>query len=322
MPVGLRKIQAVFAKVESSEGVDAAPGATDAIQLAEPGTIVPGAEMVHARPDLHTQLLAEAAPLPPGAKWGEATFRFYVRGRGAAYATTAGPEVHALIQASAYSAVFNTNLWDYESAPFNQKTVTLDLFQGLDTGVWLKHKLLGAMCSRLSYTARGGGVGFFEAVVRGKYVAPQDASPTGPTYLTSVPPIIGAASAVGLAAFATGKVAEIGSAIENTLGPRISANDPDGLAGFRVVNQRLAWNIALESVPVATYDVFGKWASAVAEALAVAHGTVQFNRFKVDADKATIADVPTYRERNGLIDFAANGICGVDGTNKMRWRFD
>ena len=41
--------------------------------------------------------LESEAPLAPSYMWGELAFRLYARGKGSAYATTAGPETHAVL---------------------------------------------------------------------------------------------------------------------------------------------------------------------------------------------------------------------------------
>lgn len=322
-PVGLRKLQALFVGVEASEGVDPTLAGANALQLVEPATIQPGAEAPNARPDLHNQLLDEAAPAPPGAKWAEITGRLYVRGRGGAYSTSQTAEPHALIRGGGFSEAFAAGAWTLDSVSVNQPSLTFYGFQGLDTGVWVKHVLLGAKLSRLAYLFTGGGVGFWEFTARGKYVAPADQSLLSPTYQTAVPPVIGATGAVALGAFATGRVASGSVEVTNTLAPRLDANAADGLAGFTIVNRRIVATLDFEKVRLTDYDPFTKWTGATSEALAIRHNNgVAGNRLKVDADKATYIEPPAYVERNGLIDYRAQLLLSPEGTSRCKFTFD
>src|SRR5947209_8285655 len=122
--VQLKHIEVGLVKIESTEGTDAVPVATNSIQLIEPATLAIGAEVTNPRPDLQNQLLDEAYPLPPSAKYAEISGRWQVRGKGAAYAAyTVGsevPEIHPILAAAGFSQTGSfgagTESWVYDSA--------------------------------------------------------------------------------------------------------------------------------------------------------------------------------------------------------------
>lgn len=322
-PVMLRKLQALFVGVEASEGVDPTLAGANALQLAEPATISPAAEQLNQRPDMHNQLLDEAAPAAPGGKSYEISGRLYVRGRGGAYSTSQASEPHALLAGAGFPGVFAAGAWTHDSVSVNQPSLTFYGFEGLDTNVWVKKVLTGAKLSRLAYVWEWGSVGFWEFTARGKYVAPADQSLLTPTYQTSIPPIIGASGAVAIGAYSTGKFPRGSIEIVNTLAARGDANSTDGLAGFTITSRRIIATLQGEGVRVADYDPLTKWSSNANEALQIRHNNaVAGNRLKVDADKATIMEPPPGQERDGFVDFRAQYLLSPEGSNRCKFTFD
>jgi hypothetical protein len=316
----LRRIQVLYAKVEATEGTDPVPVAADALQLVEPATLEFGAEMPNLREDLHNQQLEPAGPLAPSFKWAEVTGRLYQRGKGSAYATTAGPEPHALLQGAGLSATFSTDHWDYDTLAGlagGLKTLTFYCFAGLDTAVHVLHKILAARLSRLAFVYEAGAPGFIEFAARGEYAAPTDTTVIAPSYGTATPPLFAAAGSWALGSFSAGLVARAGVTIENTLAHRASANS--SATRYALTGRRLGWTAEVEAARVADYDPFTKWASATQEALAIVLGAAGGNnRITISADKAQIAERPRYSERGGLMRFDLTGILDPSGTNRCK----
>src|SRR5258708_3023980 len=122
MPVLTKSLAAAFVKVETTEGVDAVPAAGDAVQLIEHAVLSWGHEVQNEQADLENQLLDEAFPLPPAAKYHEVALKCWIRGAGAAYnGTTVFPETHAVLQAGGLSATFNATKEDYDTASTGTK---------------------------------------------------------------------------------------------------------------------------------------------------------------------------------------------------------
>lgn len=315
-----RRIQVAFAKLEVTEGTDPVPTGPDALQLVEPATLSWGAEVPNPRDDQHNQFLEPVAPLAPSYPWAEITLRLYQRGKGAAYATTAGPEPHALIQAAGFSAVFTTDRWDYDTLSAvagGLKTVTIYAFQGLDTGVHVLHKILAGRVTRLRFGYSAGGLGTIEVTVRGEYVAPSDTVVIAPSYMTAAPPRWAAAASWALGSFSTGLIGQASVTIENTPGFRENANAAS--TRYLLTGRRLLWDVTVEAARIADYDPFAKYISQVQEALVVAIGAVaQNNRIVITADRAQISDPPRYEERNGLMRFALSGVLDPGGTNRCK----
>ncbi len=327
----IQKIQALVVAVEATEGTDAVPdAANDAVQLIEPATIAFGAEQSNARPGLVNDLLDEAAPVQPGAKWCEITGQLHIRGAGAAYDAGTKPEPDAINQAagmrSTLDATGGAEDYTYDTISASMKTVTCYGYQALETGVWVRHDLLAGRASRVAWRFPAGSPGIYEFTIRGKYVEPTDDAPdNAPSYQTTVAPNFGAATGWQIGAFTTAVVRDATVAIENTLAPRLSGNAADGLAGYIQTARRVTFGATFEGMRITDYNQFTKWTGATAEALRIncPGGTgTQYNRLQIDADKATILDAPAYQDVNGVMHVSLSGLCSPEGTNRSLVTYD
>lgn len=326
MPYQLKHIQVAYAKVEATEGTDATPAAGDAIRLLEGAGMVYGAEEINDRPDLHNQLLDEAGPVDPGAKYVEFTGRCNIRGLGATYTTTSVPELHAIFQGAGMSATFAAAAWKYDTASTLLKSITMKIWSGTDTGVHVLHTMLAGRISRLRLLFPAGKPAVAEFTARGLYVAPSDTAVINPAYpSTTVEPRVNAASSFTLGALANAVLREAEVSWENTLQPRRNANAADGLSGYGIVSRRINWGARFEAARIADYDAFTKWVTAVYDTLDITvpggAGTA-FNRMKFAADKAAILDAPTYQDDSGIYLFGLSGKCTPEGTQRAEIAFD
>src|SRR5579859_4217041 len=166
MDLQLIHVEDVFCKIEATEGTDATCAGTDAIQLIKPAVLTFGAEVLNPRDDLQNQLLDTAQPLSPAAKWTDITLVGQIRGLGSAYAATAVPEIHALLQAFGFSATFSVNKWIYDTASTSLKTATLYGFRGTAQGNFVKHVITAARGKTLTIKFPAGQPAEFTAVLR------------------------------------------------------------------------------------------------------------------------------------------------------------
>lgn len=322
MPVLTRQLSTFFVKVEVTEGTDAVPTATDALQLTEHAVFSWGAEIMNAQSDLNNQLLDEAFPLPPAAKFAEVTAKGWCRGRGSAYdAGTGVSELHALLQAAGLAGVFTTSRWDFDTASTGTKTVTIYGFRETDTGVWVKYAILGARVTSLRFRMSAGKPIEWEATIRGLFVQPSDGGQITPTYQTAVPPLFFGASSWALGSYSTGLVRSAEVGLDLTIVPQLSANAVDGLAGYKPSRRRSPFSARFEGARIADYDAFTAWKTAPQNALVIAVGTAANNKMTITADKATIAEAPTYEDDQGLWLHAVAGLCSPEGTNRMKITF-
>lgn len=320
MPTQIKRLQVVFAKLEATEGTDPVPTATDALQLVAPAAITWGAYQNNEQDDQDNQKMEPNAPLAPAYLWGEISFRLYQRGKGSAYATTAGPEPHAILQAALMSATFSASQWAYDTlsvAAAGQPSLTFYAFKGLDTNVWVLHKLLAAKVSKVTYGGEAGKPGFIDVVARGQYVEPTDAALISPTYFSAIPPVYAAAASWQLGALTTAFVKRSSVTLENTLQFRDNANSAN--TRHLITGRKLTWDVAVEAARVADYNPWLKWTSRAQEqliqTLGVAGGN---NKIVLTADRAQITPEPTvYEEENGLVRFAAKGVLDPGGTNRL-----
>ncbi len=322
MPVLTRSLSACFVKVEATETVDAVPAAGDAVQLIEHGTLVVGQEIQNPQTDLQNQLLDEAFPVAPAAKWAEFTGKIWIRGAGSAYnGSTVFPEPHAILQAGGLSAAFNATKEDYDTASTGTKSVTCYLFRETDTGAWVKYPIVGARASRLVFTLAAGKPVELEFALRGLFVQPVDGGFITPTYQTTVPPVFAGASSLTLGALALGNIRTATVGLELTLKPQLSGNATDALAGYKPVHRRATFDIRPEGARIADYDAFTQWKTAPQNALTINVGTGANNKMSITADKATIFDAPTYEDDGGLWLHRLSGLLTPEGTNRVHVSF-
>jgi len=320
MPTQIKRLQVVFAKLEATEGTDPVPTAADALQLVAPATINWGAYIDNEQDEQDNQKLESNAPLAPSYLWGEINFRLYQRGKGSAYATTAGPEPHAILQGALLSAAFATAQWTYDTlsvAAAGQPSLTFYAFKGLDTNVWVLHKLLAAKVSKLVYSGEAGKPGFIDVTARGQYVEPTDAALISPTYQTSIPPAYAAAASWQLGALTTAFVKRSSVTLENILQFRDNANSAN--TRHLITGRRLTWDVAVEAARIADYNPGLKWSSRAQEVLIQTLGVGGgSNKIVLTADRAQITKEPfTYEDENGLVRFSAKGVLDPGGTNRF-----
>lgn len=324
MPFQVKRIQVLLAKVETTEGTDATPAATDAVRLVEPGTVTYGAEEMNDRPDLHNQLLDEEGPIEPSAKYTEIAGKLHIRGGTGAWTSTTFPEPHAIIQGAGFAAAFAGGIWSYDTATTSLKSLTLKAWSGTDTGVHVLSTSLGARLSRLAMTWEAGKIGIMDFTARGIYVAPSDTSVIAPTYpfpTISGPRFVGSGGSWALGALTNAVLRSASVTIENTLVPRRNANAPDALAGYTVTQRKMTFSAKFEAARIADYDAFTNWVNAVYAALGVdapGSGGSAGNKWHVDADNAVIMDAPTYEDDSGLILYGCSGKLSPKGTNRCK----
>jgi hypothetical protein len=320
----IKGLQVVFAKREVTEGTDPVPTATDALQLAAPATITWGAYQDNDQQEKDNLKIEPDAPLAPSYLWAELAFRLYARGRGSAYATTAGPETHAVLPIYGMSDTFAALQWSYDTISQvvgGLLTSTFYAFKGLDTNVWVLHKILAARGKTLTLSGVAGQPGLIDCVVRGMYVEPTDTAIISPTYFTSIPPAFAAAASWQIGSFSTGFVKRASVTLENVLQFRDNANALT--VRHAIVGRKLAWDVGVEAARVADYNPWNKWTTRAQDALIYTLGVAGGNnKIIVTADRAQITQEPIgYEDENGLVRFAAKGLLDPGGTNRFNWLY-
>jgi len=324
----LKGLQVIFAKREATEGTDPVPTAPDALQLAQPATLTWGAYQDNDQDEKDNLKLEPDAPLAPSFMWAELSFRLYARGKGSAYATTAGPETHAVLPIYGMQDTFAASQWSYDTisqlAAAGLLTSTFYMFKGLDTNVWVLHKLLAARGKTITLSAVAGQPAFIDCVVRGQYVEPTDTAIISPTYFTTIPPAFAAAASWQLGSFATGFVKRASVTLENTLQFRDNANLPPTTVRHAIVGRRMSFDVGVEAARVADYNPWNKWTSRTQEQLIITLGAGgSNNKITFTADRAQFTQEPVgYEDENGLVRFAAKGKLDPGGTNRFNWTYN
>lgn len=322
----IKGLQVVFAKREAAEGTDPVPTAPDALQLAQPATLTWGAYQDNLQDEKDNLKLEPDGPLAPSYLWAELAFRLYARGKGSAYATTAGPETHAVLPIYGMADTFAASQWSYDTisalVTTGLLTSTFYAFKGLDTNVWVLHKILAARGKTITLSAVAGQPGFIDCVVRGMYVEPTDAALISPTYFSSIPPLFAAASSWSKGAFATGFVKRASVTLENTLQFRDNANSAN--VRHTVVGRRLRWDVGVEAARVADFNPWNQWTARTQDALVMTLGAAGANnKITFTADKAQFSEEPVgYEDENGLVRFTGKGRLDPSGTNRFNWTYN
>lgn len=327
----LKRIQTLLVKIEATEGTDAVPAGGDAVQLIEPATIGFGAEMINDQPDLQNQSLDEEGPAPPGAKFVTIDFKLWLRGFGSAYSAGNKPEIDALLQALGFSSTGSfgggTEKYDYDSLSASMKTVTCYAFQGLETGVYVKHVLLAGRIDKAQFRFVAGKPVEFSGTIKGLYVSPADASTIAPTYQSQVCPNWGAGNGFTLGSFSTGVTREATLSIDNNLAPRLSGNGPtDSIAGYVQGRRIITFDARFEAMRIADVDAFTTWLNATAQTLQfkMPGGTgTQYKRMTILCDKAKIREAPTYQDERDLwLQRISGKVSPLTATNRCKITFD
>jgi hypothetical protein len=328
MPITMiRAIHACQVKVEVTEGTDVTPGAGDSLQLAEPGQIIAGSEIVNDRDDFLNGLIDAAKPLSPGGLFAEYTGKIYLRGFGSAYSAGNKPEIDAVLQAfglsSTGSFVGGSESYTYDTVSVSMKTVTVYAFEGLETNVWVKHMITAGRCTKLVFEGRAGEPLTCTFTIRGIYNEPTDASPVTPTYQTAIPPILGGTTAFALGTYAAPITRSVTVTLDNTVVPRLNANVPGHLAGYLQSRRKISFDARVEAQRVADYNAYNKWAAAFTDTFAFKHpggagGGTQYNRLTIDGTTATITAPPAYEDERGLWIRTLSGVLSPEGANRCR----
>jgi len=310
--------QGVLVKIESSDGADASPGATDAVRMAGPGTLTIGAEIENARASVITQSLDLLAPLAPSAKFGELAFDVELRGAGSAYAAGVKPELDAILRAAGTSATLVTTpsseSWTYDTASASLETVSA-YFQ-LDGKQW---KLLGARAN-VAFSARAGAVGMARVTLRGILTIATDTALVSGTFQTTVPPTFKGAT-YSYNAVTTLIVREFGCDLGNAISARPSAVAADALAGYMITSRASSASLTCEDPLVATANFESDWSAGTSRVVAIAYGATQYNRAKFDFDRFTVTGI-SFGDDSGLATATINGVVSSEGTNRFRVRYD
>lgn len=300
-PGAKSKLAAVLVKLETQEGVDANPTASDVVPLVSDPQFTIGAEFENPNDDVHFGGLGRWASLPPGGEYGEISFDVALRGcaDGATLAASK-PEADALLQATG-AAVAVVSTVGLESVTYKwglnagEKSATIYYHEG-----GLLHKLVGCR-GTVTFLLETGRPVRATFRMRGIHDEVDAAFPALALDAAVLPPPVQNTTYTldGWAAIWTRCQFDVGT--EVSLRP-----DPagaDGLLPYFIGDYNPTMGLDPELVAKATYDVRGKWKSQAGLAVVAGPiGSAAGNRLTFTAPKAQL-QAPGRGVRNLLRNF-------------------
>lgn len=298
----LTQVGAVFAKIETTPGVEAAPTTTgvgnDFIQAID-AQYSPDFQMIernYMRPSL------SRTPHLMGRQLATLTFTTEVFGTGVAALTTsattqaqATPKWADLLEGCGFlgAAVATPAGKTYAPLTSSQKTLTLYCYYD-----GLLHKLTGAM-GTFTLSAEAGQLATIQWTFTGVHNAPvAQATPT-PTFTTVNPPLVESCS-LTIGGTASGLLVQnIGFDIQNNVVPRADANSAKGFNSMYITGRNGQATLNPEQVPEATHPFWADFTSSQRKAISFNIGSTAGNKVEVSIPNAQMSGL-SYSDRDGI----------------------
>lgn len=319
----LTQVGAVFAKIETTPGVDATPttsGAENDFILAIDAQYSPDFQMIernYMRPSL------SRTPHIMGRQLASLTFTTEVFGTGVAASTgteeAATPKWADLLEACAFGATTVTTPAGKAYSPItgNQKTITLYCYYD-----GLLHKLTGAM-GTFVLNAEAGQIATIQWTFTGVHNNPTAAVTPTPEFPLINPALVESCT-LTLGGTASGLLIQnIGIDIQNNVVPRADANSAKGFNSFYITGRNGQVTINPEQIPEATHPFWGDFQSSVRKALNFNIGTTAGNKVEVSVPDTQVSGI-SYADRDGIrtydITMAAATVTGT-GDDEIVFKF-
>ena len=233
--------------------------------------------------------------VPPAGSYLEFTAKTEVRGRGAAYGASALHPEHVLMLISGHAATITTTAGAEKIvyAPSSAASgFASGVFEGYSRGN--KWNMLGAYAD-WTWGADGIAPLMSEWAIKALFTSVADAACPSITYPATGVDAIVAANTV----FTVGGVAlaikKFQFKLNRTISQRLAQNTA-GHNGFSIGRRNPTLTVTVEEPATATYDARAKRRTAVAEAIVLTVGSVQYNRDKFAAPAAQLVDVKSSAE--------------------------
>lgn len=332
MSVFRRKIFAVTAKLETTEGTDATPAlATDAVRLQQPGILKPAyVEDGKKTAAQHAGLGLIGREAPKG-RYASIDLTFELRGKGSAYTGASDVvELDVFLQGAGLSKTFATNKLVYTTLDSGFKTFTLYCY-GVDG---MLSKLVGCVTKAVKLAYTPGQAALATVTVMGRLESDPAAyaNLTGLVLPTVMPPVwadIANALAIG-ASWSTATAApnqlvprKLEVSIDGTeaMRPWAGAN---GLVGIALVDRQVSVSADVEAVAPTTFDPYARAkddSAGTSTAVVAILGTAAGNIVTVTTGQWML-DPPQDTDLGGLAgwslkgDIAARSIAAGDGAGR------
>lgn len=323
----LSQVGAVFAKIETTPGVEAAPTTSgspnDFIQAID-ANYNPDFQIIernYMRPSI------SRTPHLMGRQLASLTFTTEWFGTGVAPAATnpttqaqSTPKWADLLEGCGFSgaAVASPASKLYSPLTASQKTLTLYCYYD-----GMLHKLTGAM-GTFVVNAEAGQIATIQWTFTGVFNAPTATATPTPSFTSVTPPLVESCSfAIGATASSVFVLQNISIDVQNNVIPRADANSAKGFNSMYITGRNPQVTINPEQVPEASHPFWGDFTSAARKAITFAIGGTAGNKAEVSIPNAQISGM-SYTDRDGIrvydITMMANTTTAA-GNDEVTFRF-
>ena len=323
----LSQVGAVFAKIETTPGVEAAPTTTgannDYIQAID-AQYAPDFQMIernYMRPSL------SRTPHLMGRQLATLSFTTEWIGTGVAAETTsaltqaaATPKWADLLEGCGFGGAAVATPAGKVYAPITSGQKTLTLYCYYDG---LLHKLTGAM-GTFTLSAEAGQIATIQWTFTGVHNAPvAQATPT-PSFTTVNPALVESCTfTIGSTPTSALLIQNIGFDIQNNVVPRADANSAKGFNSMYITGRNGQMTINPEQIPEATHPFWADFTGAQRKAVTFNIGAVAGNKAEVSIPNAQTSGL-SYSDRDGIrvydVTMAATSTTGA-GNDEITFKF-
>lgn len=176
-----------------------------------------------------------------------------------------------------------------------QTTLTLGMYQGPTTS---RFKSLAGAMGNVKISGEYGKPAYFDWDFKGKWVAPAGATKIAPTYPTTNPPRVAAATfTIGGTTYRLGKF-EID--LQNKVVMRQDVTDVTGYRAAFITDRNPILRVPIESLPLATHDFFADHLAMTTAALSIVIGTGTNGTVTIAGSNLQLYNPPQDEDRDGI----------------------
>ena len=299
---------------EAAYNTDAGLATANGLEFTE-ATMRPQDSYDGSRADVVHGTGGELVPTRRSGRTYDITIRGELKGRGAAYTSTANflsefPLYNVMLGCALSGSVSGGSASITPVRPDNSGSFTLGFYSSDNF-----HKLTGCRGS-MAFQATAGERAFYEFNGQGVLVDshPVETSLPTITYATQsgTPPVyVNDTPALGSW---NPVIRSYRISVDNDIAPRLDGGASNAHAGFILTNRSVSWEFPGESVVLGTYDPFSTSISGTTEQLQLTHGESTGNQFQFTLDDASV-NPPEDSDESGIVVWNLSGRGHIDGGN-------
>jgi hypothetical protein len=297
MPL-LTRNQLLLAKVEATEGVDAAPTASLNAIFSEPVDVTPDITRVESNA---VRASISTVKYRIGRKKVNFSIRVELKGSGV---PGIPPEVSPLLQACALKETIFDDLGS-EKVTYNPVSSSSDQKSSTIYYYYDGKLIKGIGCKgNCEITIIPGEVAIMAFSLEGRHGGESDASlPNDAIYQDTVP-AVAETGGVKIGSFSDGVFSNIGLSTANEIVDRLDVNSVEGLKGTMIVGRDPSLDMTVEATTEAVKAWWGNFVSRVEESVNVKIGDSEGNTVEIEVPNACISDgASSPRDSNGLVTY-------------------